>query len=766
MTVFGHSGGGGGFLSGKQQVFPVDYEADVSQRLLEAASSGDLKSALDCINDPFVDVNFVGSVSLKVRTTEVICHEEAANTVRFEYQELKTDVSALFVAVHNGNLTLVRKLLSHGADVNKKLFRGFSITAAVREGHFEILEILLKNGASQPACEEALLEASCHGRGGKFIELLMASYLIRANIAVRALVTACCRGFTDVVDTLLKCGVDVNAAARVLLQSSKPSLHTNIDCTALVAAVVSRQVAIVRLLLQDGAKTDIKVPLGAWSWDMDSGDEFRVGAGLAEPYGITWCAVEYFESSGTILQLLLHHLSPNAYHHGRTLLHHAVLCGNLGAVKALLKCGSHIDSRIKTTQKVESQAIHMAVHLGFPSILHHLIDSGCDINSRITNNGETPLMICAQFKQEECLRVLMKAGADLGLVNMLGQSAQSIAKSNKWSNSFQQTTLDVIKDGMIPISNNNTVFSPLLFVTHSGDIHALKAIVSRENINLNEQDSNGLSAVMVAAMQGDVHAFKLLVYSGADVKLTNKNGESAISLSKTKDNSDMFEKVMFRFTLEKGNEGSQGFYPMHYASRHGDIQAVKLLTTRGYDINAFDGNEQTPLMLAAREGNAQMCKLLIACGSLCDVSNSKGESALTLARKHTMKHAECVILDELARVLVLGGGSVLKHTRGGKGRPHKKVLKMVGSEGVLRWGKSKRRNVVCLEAEVSPSPKFMRRRRVKGDTDTSGVFRVVTGTKKEVHFVCEGGCEMAELWVRGIRLVTMEALCGRLKCRV
>lgn len=42
----------------------------------------------------------------------------------------------------------------------------------------------------------------------------------------------------------------------------------------------------------------------------------------------------------------------------------------------------------------------------------------------------------------------------------------------------------------------------------------------------------------------------------------------------------------------------------------------------------------------------------------------------------------------------------------------------------------------------------------------AGVFRVVTVKNKEVHFVGEGGCEMAEMWVRGIRLVTMEALSG------
>lgn len=87
--------------------------------------------------------------------------------------------------------------------MNQKLFRGYATTIAVREGHLEILDILLKTGASQPACEEALLEASCHGQA-TLAELLMGSDLIRPHVVVHALVTACCRGFVDVVDTLIK----------------------------------------------------------------------------------------------------------------------------------------------------------------------------------------------------------------------------------------------------------------------------------------------------------------------------------------------------------------------------------------------------------------------------------------------------------------------------------------------------------------------------------------------------------------------------------
>ena len=90
-----------------------------------------------------------------------------------------------------------------GADVNQKLFRGFALTAAAREGHADVAELLLKSGASQPGCEEALLEASCHGRV-ELVELLMASELVRPRIAVRALVLSASRGFGDVVDSLIK----------------------------------------------------------------------------------------------------------------------------------------------------------------------------------------------------------------------------------------------------------------------------------------------------------------------------------------------------------------------------------------------------------------------------------------------------------------------------------------------------------------------------------------------------------------------------------
>ncbi|GFP88366.1 fibronectin type 3 and ankyrin repeat domains protein 1 [Phtheirospermum japonicum] len=641
---------------------PVRFEAEpISQRLVAAAHADDRRLASELVSHPSIDVNFIGTVSLKSRKTEVVLNGESASEVCIEFEEFRTDVTPLFLAAHNGNLTLVTELLNAGANVDQKLFRGYATTAAVREGNVEVLELLLNSGAGQAACEEALLEACYLGRAGP-AELLMGSDMIRPHVAVHALVTACSRGFVDFVETLIKNGVDANANARILLQSSKPSLYANVDCNGLVAAIVSRQVSVVQLLLKIGCRTDSEVRLGTWSWDVTTGEELRVGVGLAEPYTVTWCAVEYFESSGVILRTLLHHISPNTPHLGRTIIHHAILCRNSRAFDALLSCGADIESSVEiTAQHGSFRALHLAARFGLAAIIRLSINAGCNLNSK-TGSGETALMICARHKHEECLKLLASSGSDLGLTNMSNQSAMWIAGSGRWALGFQRAVLDVIRGGKIVKSSNPEIFSPLLFVARANDVDALRKLIKQPNLDINEKDENGFTAVMVAAAGGHVETFRLLVNAGANLETQNNYGETAI-------------------TLAEKNQNSDGL----------------------------------------------------------------------------------AILDELARKMVLSGARVRKHTKAGKGAPHVKMLRMVEGVGVLSWGKSSKRNVICRGAEVGPSSGFRWNRKMKGDDpDDPGVFRVVTTKNREIHFSsCRGGIEMARLWVRGIRLVTRQAIFGR-----
>nr|GMD96701.1 ankyrin-3 isoform X1 [Ipomoea batatas] len=171
----------------KNRVGELRSEIEVATANIEEAMKrkNSPAAAIKCLHDSdsFVDVNFVGDVCLKVRKAEVVLREESPNEVRAGYEEFKIDVTALFLAVHNDNVALARKLLSIEADENQKLFRGYSTTIAVKENHLEILEMLFKDGDSQQACEGALLEVSCYGHA-RIAKLLMGSDLLKYGVDV------------------------------------------------------------------------------------------------------------------------------------------------------------------------------------------------------------------------------------------------------------------------------------------------------------------------------------------------------------------------------------------------------------------------------------------------------------------------------------------------------------------------------------------------------------------------------------------------------
>lgn len=95
----------------KKQVFPIDFETEMSQHLIDAVHHGDNETAMECVANRLVDVNFIGTVSLKSKTTEIVLQDESPHRVNSVYEEFKTEVTALFLAAHSGNLMLLRKLL-------------------------------------------------------------------------------------------------------------------------------------------------------------------------------------------------------------------------------------------------------------------------------------------------------------------------------------------------------------------------------------------------------------------------------------------------------------------------------------------------------------------------------------------------------------------------------------------------------------------------------------------------------------------------------
>ncbi|MCO5576882.1 hypothetical protein L7F22_030703 [Adiantum nelumboides] len=734
--------------------FQQTGDEGVGQGLVLASLDGDELLVQSLLINGAVDINYQGTVNLRLRQLDFIQHEEAADELKTDYILFKTDVTPLFAAAHSGHVDIVKRLLAAGADVNLRIFRGYAVTAAAREGHSEILSILLKSGAYQPSCEEAFLEACLAGQV-ETTEILMKWELARPEVLTSALIHASSRGFLDIVELLLKSGVDINSTHRVLLRSLKPSLHSNLQCTSLIAAIVSRQTMVVKLLLRSGARPDCKARLGAWSWDLRSEEVLRVGAGMAEPFDATRCAIEYWESTGSILRMLLEHVNVNSELQGRSLLCHAVLCNNDEATQILLRRGANVEFCICTEDGAEFRPIHISSKRGLMSVLKVLIWHGCDLNSQ-TEDGETSLMLCVRQDQQECFCELLKSGADIASCNRAGKTVIDIAKQTGQNTFVYQAVCGLILSGKKLCSSNLQIFSPLHFAAYHGDAKVVRQLLKGNDVDLDHQDKSGLTAAMIAAQEGHIEVFKELIFAGANISMKSTKGATAMKLAEENGYKELCERVMCDAITAGVLQGAD-FKEIHFAARKGNCELLLHLLKHGHSVNSLDNQGSTPLMTCVREGHTDACKLLLNEGADCYISNRVGETALSLARMNASKKmVEEIILDHVAKKVVLTGAQLSKHTKQGKGSPHLKSVKLLKS-GVLSWGSSKKRNVHCMEARLGASQEFQQNR--KNQDAGKGVhrFRVLTMNGREIHFDTPASFS-AELWARGINLVAKEAL--------
>jgi len=507
------------------------------------------------------------------------------------------------------------------------------------------------------------------------------------------------------------------------------------------------------------------VQVGSWCWDPVLGEELRVGTCLGEHYNAIWCAVEYYESSGEILKLLLDRApwlleSPK---NGRNLLCHAILCQNPKAVSLLLHCGANPRFPIMTVGGHVSYPMHLAARLGYAQVLKQLMVHGADVNAK-TSAGDTPLMVSARAGHPDCFLELIKFGADLGIVNHEGDTAIMIADRSSFHFSAVDILMRTLNCGAGLISSDMTLFSPLHFFARSGRAEPLLMMLHQSASDLNKLDGSGLTPVMVAAESGHADIFRILVMAGADITIRNGEGKSLMSIirQKSSETRDCFEQILLQASLTTTLTGQTSFRPLHYAARIGDKSSLLQLLKMGYDPNSLDEDDCTPLMHAAASGRLDSCKILVSQGG-ADYSlvNERNETALSLVRKssRSSKATEEWLLDQLSHAHVLVGEELMKHTREGKGSPHQKTVRMTNS-GVLTWGTARKRNVTCKEARFGPTTSFTKNR----STDRSAqqlIFLVETVTGREVHF--EASCASSvEFWVRGINLIVKESTRSRL----
>ncbi|XP_055708991.1 serine/threonine-protein phosphatase 6 regulatory ankyrin repeat subunit A isoform X3 [Phlebotomus papatasi] len=411
----------------------------------------------------------------------------------------------------------------------------------------------------------------------------------------RSIHTAARYGHVGIINTLLQKG-------------EKVDVTTNDNYTALHIAVESAKPAVVETLLGYGAEVHV------------------CGGRLREtPLHI---AARVKDGDRCALMLLKSGAAPNqTTDDGQTPVHVAAKHGNLGALMFLLEDGG--DPLYKSL--TGDTPLHLACRNCHPMIVQHLIENVKDkhgaetatnyINS-VNEDGATALhYICHVLKEEvkipqsdrEIVRLLLENGADVGLVT---KSANETA--------FHYCA----------VAGNNDVLSEM--ISHMSPTDISKA--------LNKQSSVGWTPLLIASHRGHMELVNTLLANHARVDVFDIEGRSALHLAAERG----YEQVCDALLTNKAFINSKsrvGRTALHLAAMNGFTHLVKfLIRDHNAVIDILTLRKQTPLHLAAGNGQIEVCKLLLELGANIDATDDLGQKPIHVAAQNNFSEVAKLFL--------------------------------------------------------------------------------------------------------------------------
>jgi uncharacterized protein len=328
---------------------------------------------------------------------------------------------------------------------------------------------------------------------------------------------------------------------------------------------------------------------------------------------------------------------------GTTALHWAVRQDDGDMVDRLIKAGANV----KAANRYGVTPMYLACVNGSAAMIAKLLDAGADANTA-TTEGETPLMTVARTGSVEAARVLLAHGADVN-------------SKEQWR---QQTPL------MWAAAECHPEVAQEL-IAHSADVNAKQVEWQWERQMTKEPREKwmplgGLTALHFAARQGCLAGAEVLVKAGAQINATNPNGFSPILLAITNAHYDV-AAYLLRQGADSNIADEVGRTPL-YASvdmhtlpdsnlpwpselnnEIGSLDLIKDLLEHGADVNVqlkkqqpyrskvdrgadtMLGTGTTPLLRAAKAGDTEAMKVLLAKGADPKITNKGGITPLMAA---------------------------------------------------------------------------------------------------------------------------------------
>lgn len=195
--------------------------------------------------------------------------------------------------------------------------------------------------------------------------------------------------------------------------------------------------------------------------------------------------------------------------------------------------------------------------------------------------------------------------------------------------------IDIFPKEVLDIQNN-LYQSPLHLATYLNLMDVVKGLVKKD-ASLALQDQDGNTALHVACQHGQTECATELTKEVSSSKLgriletQNWRGLACLHLAALNRQHQIMNLLMKKGADLNIQEGTSGKTALHLAVELHDIASVKLLLSRGANVDAAMFNGCTPLHLAVGRQDAAIANLLCQSGADTMLRNMEDETALDLA---------------------------------------------------------------------------------------------------------------------------------------
>jgi ankyrin repeat protein len=277
---------------------------------------------------------------------------------------------------------------------------------------------------------------------------------------------------------------------------------------------------------------------------------------------------------------------------------------------AIMADSDQVEKTTRSTEVMTLENLIFAAKSTTPDEFQAALESKIDINEK-DRLGRTALTEALLEGANANAQALIEAGADVTIPGREGYTPLILA-----SNNGDLGLLEAILDkGANPRRSNDAGMTALHTACRStAEDAVLSQIVGallRAGADPNAADSQGFTPLMVAASRGRKDALILLLDKGARINERNNTGMNAITYAIM--SGDFASRASWEMDLQNPAPGSDRRLGMlALALEQADsLGSVRLLLSKGADINIQDNGGWTPIMRAAGLGNIENYKQVI-----------------------------------------------------------------------------------------------------------------------------------------------------------